>query len=95
MCCRVMPPPFCSKGGPTYLDIQAILGNDELLVNLHEAVKRQNVENGVSVSIDLQGEEQKIMLTEFNQQPDGRFVDPDSGTTLTVNHYNLVCELPA
>lgn len=77
---------------PRIVDIQAILGDDELLVKLHEAVKRRNLENGVAVTAVVREENCTILVTEFNQLSDGRFFDPDSGVTVSLNHYNLEVE---
>lgn len=71
-------------------DIQTILGDDQLLAELHEAIKERNIQSGSTVNITIDEESQSLLLTEFNELADGRFYDPDSGVVVTINHFNLV-----
>lgn len=84
-----------------YLDIQAILGDDQLLIRLHETVRTRNLKGGAYVTIKVldnvkgnceqEGESHVLIpLTEFNELPDGRFLEPDFGHVASINHYNLV-----
>jgi hypothetical protein len=66
------------------------LGSDELLGRLHGTVRERNVKNGAFVKVEIEGEEIIVSLTEFNELPDGRYFDPDTGAIVTINPYNLV-----
>lgn len=73
-----------------YLDIQTILGDDNLLLKLYEFVKLRNLENGSVVRYELNGSEWALLLTKNNMQADGSFLDPSTEAKVQVNHYNLV-----
>lgn len=48
------------------------------------------MKNGAFVKVEIEGEEIIVSLTEFNELPDGRYFDPDTGAIVTINPYNLV-----
>jgi hypothetical protein len=64
------------------------LGDDELLIRLHEAVKQRNLQTGATVTI--QEESVPVILSEYNQLDNGSFLEPEFGAIVTVNHFNLV-----
>lgn len=86
-----------SNHGPqlSYLDISAILGDDDLLSSLQETIERHNLKSGVTIRIQNGVEDSRsvLVLAEFNRLVDGRFVEPNTGVVVSVNPFNLVWRL--
>ena len=77
------------------------------MASLFDHVRAQNMRSCTSVEVSTEeeehdGEEESerptkpstvtLLLTPYNELADGRFVEPDSGVIVAVNHYNLVCQ---
>lgn len=69
------------------------MGSEAELASLKSTIEKRNVTSGTLVNYTGPGEmntDFSMILTEYNQTPDGRFIDQDAGMYLQINPFNLV-----
>nr|XP_054751489.1 F-actin-capping protein subunit alpha-1-like [Lytechinus pictus] len=69
-------------------DVRILINNDHLLSEAGESFAKYNKDQFTPASID--GVERPALVTQFNDLPNGRFLDPDSKQTFKFDHMRKV-----